>query len=289
MGLYDRGYYQEERSQWDRHEAARERTVVLPLIIANVAVWLLDAFSPEGQWLGERLAISAETLREPWNWWRFVTYGFVHSPLAGGNVMHLLGNMLVLWFFGRPVEQLLGRGPFLRVWFAALVVAGAGWALVHWLTGRPGYAIGASGAVSAILIIFIIRFPQAMVSLFGVIPMRAWILGVMVIAMDVLSSLNPASRVAGEAHLFGAAFGAAVDRWGWNLGWLDLSRPWSALRRFFSGGPRLRVHRPADDSLDEKADAILAKVNEQGLDSLTRRERQILERHSQQLRQRRGG
>lgn len=286
MGLYDRGYYREERTPWERMEAARDRSWIIPLIAVNVVLWLADAFTNDGMWLSNRMAITGQTLLQPWNWWKFLTYGFAHSPLQQNGVMHILGNMLVLYFFGTPVERDLGQPRFLRIYLASIVLSGAGWALVSWLTGREGLAIGASGAVSAVVMMFIFRYPQATVLLFFVIPVKAWILGVIMITQDFLRSFDPTSRVAGEAHLFGAAFGAACHVWNWKLQWLDFS--W--LAGWFQSRPRLRVHDPESKSrgLQEQADAILDKISREGEASLTRKERKILEQYSEQVRSRRG-
>lgn len=293
MGLQDRGYYREEAAGWQAWERRQNQSVIIPLIVANAVVYLLDAFTPDGKWLSDHLAITTETLWQPWTWWRFLTYGFAHAPLGSGDVLHILGNMLMLYMLGRPVEQYLGPGRFLRTWMLAIVVSGVGWALVNWMLGRPGSAIGASGAVSAVLMIFVLKYPHETVLLFFAIPIRVWVLGVIVVAQDFLRSLDPESKIAGEAHLAGLAFGALCYYTGWSFQWLDWSGAAKAVGDFLKGRPRLRIHDPAERtaersrSLAEQADAVLAKIQEQGLESLTRREQDILARHSQQVRERR--
>lgn len=76
------------------------------------------------------------------DWWRLVTYAFLHS-----GFLHVAFNMLMLWWFGRPLEALIGRGRFLGV-FAVSILAGAAGALIV-SPGTP--SIGASGAVFGIL------------------------------------------------------------------------------------------------------------------------------------------
>jgi len=76
------------------------------------------------------------------DWWRLVTYAFLHS-----GVLHIAFNVLMLWWFGRPLEALIGRGRFLGV-FAVSILAGAAGALIV-SPGTP--SIGASGAVFGIL------------------------------------------------------------------------------------------------------------------------------------------
>ncbi len=289
MGLQDRGYYREEAAGWQAWERRQNQSVIVPLIIVNAAVFLLDAFTPGGHWLNDRMAITPETLGKPWMWWQFLTYGFAHAPLASGNVLHILGNMFMLYMFGRPVEEQIGKGRFLRTYLLAIVVAGVGSALIYWLTGHQASVVGASGAVSAILMMFVFRFPNTTIMFMFLFPMRAWIVGVIVVAQDFLTSLSPTSHVAGEAHLFGAAFGAICHTTGWSFRWLDWSGVAGAIGGFLKGRPRLRIHDPGErsKSLAEQADAVLAKIQEQGLESLTKREQDVLARHSQQVRERR--
>jgi membrane associated rhomboid family serine protease len=76
------------------------------------------------------------------DWWRLVTNAFLH-----GSILHIFFNMLMLWWFGRPLEVLLGRGRFLAVYLVSILAGSAGALLVS--PGIP--TIGASGAVFGIL------------------------------------------------------------------------------------------------------------------------------------------
>jgi membrane associated rhomboid family serine protease len=76
------------------------------------------------------------------DWWRLVTAAFLH-----GSPLHIFFNMLMLWWFGRPLELLLGRGRFLAIFFISILAGSAG-ALLYTPT-QP--TIGASGAVFGIL------------------------------------------------------------------------------------------------------------------------------------------
>jgi membrane associated rhomboid family serine protease len=75
-------------------------------------------------------------------WWRLITSGFLHA-----GPIHLFFNMLMLWWFGRPLEQLIGGGRFLSV-YAVSLLAGAAGALLITPTSA---SVGASGAVFGIL------------------------------------------------------------------------------------------------------------------------------------------
>ena len=86
-------------------------------------------------------------------WWQFLTAGFTHAPAGvGPGVWHIAGNMLVLFFLGRSVEDRYGPREFLRIYLATLVFANVAWCLVTMLTyGLNGPGIyGASGAIAGI-------------------------------------------------------------------------------------------------------------------------------------------
>jgi membrane associated rhomboid family serine protease len=129
--------------------AAREGTgfmVTNALIVINVIVYLAQASgsgslgNPAGE-VFQRGYLDAATVASG-EWWRLVTNEFLH-----GNPIHLFFNMLMLWWFGRPLEALLGKARFLAVYFISILCGSAGALLVS-----PNVAtIGASGAVFGIL------------------------------------------------------------------------------------------------------------------------------------------
>jgi membrane associated rhomboid family serine protease len=120
--------------------------VTKTLIAINVIVYLLQATNggtftnPAGEVFQKGFLRAFEVANG--EWWRLVTNAFLH-----GSVIHLGFNMLMLWWFGRPLEGLLGRVRFLAVYFIA-VLAGSAGALILAPTAAT---IGASGAVFGIL------------------------------------------------------------------------------------------------------------------------------------------
>jgi membrane associated rhomboid family serine protease len=120
--------------------------VTKTLIGINVLVYLLQATgggtltNPSGEIFLKGYLRAYEVASG--EWWRLVTSAFLH-----GSPLHLFFNMLMLWWFGRPLELLLGRGRFLAVYFLSILAGSAG-ALIVTPTGAT---IGASGAVFGIL------------------------------------------------------------------------------------------------------------------------------------------
>jgi len=319
MGLENRDYYRDKHEwgrQWHPDDDRRRRAystgshrAITTLILINVAVAILDLFFPRvqlspdetammtGQQIAEieqnaphmltqLLALDTDLAERPWKIYTLVTHGFAHAPLDGRRpgLFHLLGNMLALFFLGRMVEARLGYYEFLRFYLLAMVVAGLAFLIWHWAIGEPASAVGASGAVTAVVMAFVFMFPHEKVLLFFVLPVPAWALGVLIVFGDIWSSFSPASRIAVQEHLAGAAFGAAYCYFGWNLRWLRIER----LKRLFKRGPKLKIHREDPlDSLRAEGDRILQKIAEQGESSLTNRERRTLKKYSEQIRRQR--
>ena len=295
MGLEDRQYYRDQQDwgrQWQpggqqRGTSVISSSIVVTLIVINVAIAILDLFTPAmpggGHWLSDHLALTTEVLQKPWLGYTFLTYGFAHSPLDGDGMWHIVGNMAVLFFLGRWVEYRLGYWEFLRFYLVSIVLAGVAFVLMR-IAGDPSSCIGASGAVSAVLMLFVFMYPKQTVLLFFVLPIPAWVLGAFVVVSDIMTSLRPESVIAYEAHLAGLAFGAAYAYFGWNLRWMRFER----LGSLFKSKPRLKVHSPGVDSqLQSQADQILKKIADQGEASLTPKERRLLNRYSKQIRNRR--
>jgi membrane associated rhomboid family serine protease len=233
------------------------------------------------------MAVHVSTLKHPWLWWEFLTYGFAHSPY---DYTHILFNMMGLYFLGRDVEDAYGPKEFLRFYLAAMVFASVVWCVVNRLTGAPGGAIayGASGAIAGVVILYALNFPHRMLLLFFVIPVPAWLCGVLIVVLDMLGASGHGLEVSGHGgekvqiaysmHLAGAAFAAIYYQCGWNFA--RLTSWWTAWPSFFRRKPALRVHHPNDATLDdlgEQVDRILEKISREGEASLTAKERQMLE------------
>jgi hypothetical protein len=203
--------------------------------------------------------------------------------------MHIIGNMLGLFFLGPPVEQRYGSREFLRIYLVLIVFAGLIWAAVQLLRGVPhGGVVGASGAVVGVVVLFALNYPKQTVLFMFAIPMPAWVLGVMIVVFDLMGSLSPESKqVAFEAHLAGAGLSFLYWRGGWSF-----TRLTDTLRvdKLFQRRPRLKVHRPEDDEVPDKKDVamsaevdrILEKISREGEASLTRKERRTLQNASRQ-------
>ena len=282
MGIYDRSYYRDEVpafQPWDKY------SMVTNLIIANAVVMLLNFFfTNRTDDISQFLLLRATDLAEPWNWYRFLTYGFVH-----GDIMHLLLNMMSLYFLGQAVEARYGRWEFLRFYLVTVVVSGLLFGLLRLIPGLPGGSVrGASGAVVGVSMLYVYNYPNATIMLAGILPLKAWVFGVIM----VLGNLLGTSRyVAYDVHLAGIACATAYYYGNLNLGFMENAG--EKLGNVFKRKPKLRVHREEDEepvpSRDEaEADRLLEKIHREGQSSLSTKEQKFLENYSRRMREKRG-
>ncbi len=199
--------------------------------------------------------------------------------------------MFALWLFGRDVEQRYGRREYVAFYLVAVVFAGIVWSIFSSANGISAAMLGASGGISAVLILFALNYPRRTVLMMFVIPMPMWLLACIIVGMDIMGAMgSPVSdrggNVAFTAHLGGALFAYLYYRGGWKLeNWLpgnfSLPRPGKK--------SNLRIHDPEDatQKTDERVDEILKKIQEHGQDSLTWRERRILEKASKEYQRKR--
>jgi len=255
-------------------------------------------------------ALALDPARFPTAWWTIGTYMFVHAWLA-----HLAFNMFTLWMFGPRLEQEWGTRSFVRFY----LWCGLGGAVAHLLFAQHSSVIGASGAISGVLVAYALRWPDEEVYIFGVIPMKSRWLVVALLAMNIVFALSPSSRIDWTAHVGGMAFGWIFLKL-YAVGGINRVRGWvSAVPDEPEDMPRAvpRNRAPMRDragSVDEvvarsnaivlrqakpvqhvpkqetpkeyaaRVNQVLDKISQQGIASLTRDERRLLEEMSRKLR-----
>lgn len=240
--------------------------------------------------------------------WQLWTFQFLH-----GDLLHLIGNLLGLWFFGRFVEHVLGVPRYLLAYFGAGVLGGllqCGLMLLfpfHF----GGFVFGASAGVMGIFAIFCRLQANAEIRWNFILPIRAevllWITG----AISLFFTIVPSGRgggVAHAAHLGGLLAGLAFVRLGWHHDYQPL--PWmewiEAIRSRRRARPIVKVRFPKassssagsaweagpapgssaedGDFMSKEVDPILDKIRAHGsAQCLTDRERAILEQARSRL------
>lgn len=201
----------------------RNDNTVLVLIGLNILVYLAELFFrniPVIPWLS---MIPLAVVERGWVW-QFVTYMFVHDPRS---ISHLVFNMFALFIFGRQVERYMGSMEFLLYYFLTGILAGVFSFFVYLFTGNPLiFLMGASGAIFAVQLAFAAFFPDSIIYLWGIIPLRA---PVMVLGFTALEMVFMVTGMGGNvAHTTHLA--------GFGIGWLYFIvrfgiNPWRAMRR----------------------------------------------------------
>ena len=275
MANYDDGYGQ-QRTQVSLPPLT---PWVRRLLIANVSVFVFFMVVGLGS-LGLQETIIDFLAVDPDMWrsfipalWQWVTYQFVHD-MAG--LSHLFINMLMLYFFGTMLEGLIGGRRFITHYLIAGCVGAIAHILFMLALGQPSTAIGASGAVYGVVFATATLRPRAEVLLLF-IPIRLWFLAALLAALDVyplireLSGAGGGDRTAHFVHLGGALYGfiAVKKRWIWG-------DPLAALER-----KRAVAQTERQVGEEQRVDALLAKINREGIGSLSGAEKAFLKKASE--------
>jgi membrane associated rhomboid family serine protease len=228
--------------------------------------------------------------------WRLVTYAFCHDRLG---VWHIFFNMLFLYWFGCTIESMYGGREFLLFYLTAAVVAGLAFVALDLYTGSKIPAIGASGSVMAVTMLYAWHFPRETIYLFWLIRVEIRWLVIFYVIVDLhpvllaLAGENFYTGVANSAHLGGLAFGFLYGRYQWRLEPLGESLTqfrwrWKAHARQLRIAPETRP-QPGSDPVMRRVDELLVKISESGEASLTDEERLFLQLASERLKSRREG
>jgi membrane associated rhomboid family serine protease len=292
MGIYDRDYSRDSQTGF---QLSAPTTATMQLMVVTGLVYLAQFVFPV---VNDLFALKTDWFLRPWTAYQLLTYGFLHST---GDVAHILINMLVLFMFGREVEARYGKREFLLFYLVGIVAAGLVWSLSEYganlsnpqfaaliESGRVPTAVGASGALAALVVLFAFNWPHRQVLLFFVIPMPMWVAAALGILFDVKGAIARSGNIAFACHLGGALYGLVYYKFGWRLSQFLPAN--LALPKIPGTGPKLRVHDPNDDEeelLSQQVDRILEKIQREGQDSLTWKERRTLERASKEYQQKR--
>jgi membrane associated rhomboid family serine protease len=266
------------------------------LIAVNVAVFVLQiASSPTLYFkLVEFGALSLKGVQDHY-YWQFLTFQFLH-----GGIWHLVVNLFMLYMFGRPLEDALGKGAFLMMYLASGVAGGLLQillALVWPVLGGP--MVGASAGISGVVGAFALLRPDLTFLFMFIIPLRAkhflWLL-IGISALCLVFNWSPG--VAHAAHLGGILFGVAYLRWMRDSDLVAFWHRWKPRRRSrpivkvrfpkasssWEPGPAPARRTEEGDFISKEVDPILDKVNAHGIQSLTQLERDILDKAREKLR-----
>ena len=183
---------------------------IIRIIIAiNIAVFLLWNItgSSEPVFMIQNFLVSWSALAQG-RFWTLLTSVFSHNMS-----LHIFINMYVLYGFGSVLERILGWRSFLKFYLLAGIISSLSHCLVSaWLLQNPDLpALGASGAISGVILVFALTFPRQKLFLFGLIPLPAFLGALAFIGLDLWGLVAQASGgglpIGHGAHLGGAITG----------------------------------------------------------------------------------
>jgi len=184
-------------------------TVTIIIIVVTVIVSIVCFGNAT---MADKLIFNAWSIANRREYWRFFTHALLH-----GGWGHLIINMFVLYSFGTTVEAVFdflygGKGALYFVLF--YVAAAAVSSIWDYLEHRNDYsynALGASGAVNAVLFASIVFNPMAKLIVFPIpVPLPAWLFAILYLGYSVYMSKRGGDNIGHRAHISGAVFGAAV-------------------------------------------------------------------------------
>jgi len=240
------------------------------IIIFTVSIYLGQWIFPG--WLELAGALIPEKTIFSFQIWRVFSYIFLH-----GSFFHILLNLFMLWSFGKELEYLWGTKEFIKYFF----LCGIGAACFNLILDpfSTGRIIGSSGAIYGLLVAFAMNFPNSVIYLYGLIPVRTKHFVILLTAIEFLASFEGSSTIARFAHLGGMATGFAYLKFFSFRSLVDQS--YSKLKNSLFTKERLikRVDIGTED-LTKEVDKILEKVLKTGPGSLTENEREVMRRYS---------
>ena len=277
----------------------RYGNMITKIILVNMAVLLfvsiVKAFTPPGSTfyatLIEYLALNAETFKWLTRPWTFVTHMFLHE-----GFWHFAGNMLMLYWFGRIVGDLIGDKKILPLYLVGGFMGAFFYLIFVNIVGFKGYGLGASGAVMCFVMSSAFLAPEYNLRLLLLGNVRLKYVALSVVVIDILTHLstNPGGTF---AHIGGAFMGGLYVHF-LQRG-TDFTDPLQRLFERFSGDRRPKKKAPMkvvfnrkseaatyerpsqrSEGTQEQIDQILDKINDSGYDSLTKEEKDYLYRAS---------
>ncbi len=239
------------------------------MLIANASLFVLQNIIPE---LTSQLGLVPALFFSdfPNKLFQPFTYMFLH-----GGFFHLLFNMFILWMFGTEIELTWGSKKFARFY----ILSGLFGAILTLIiqSDQMVTTVGASAAIYGVLVAYWLMFPNRMLYIYFVLPVKVkWAIP----GLMLLGFLAGGANIAHMAHLGGALFAFVYLKADWR--WLQFGNYFSKLR-YKQKEAKLDKNRQKAENVMKRVDEILDKINAVGIDNITTEERRFLEDASTQL------
>ena len=254
-------------------------TITIPsgvkfLLIVNIIIFILIELSGQKYLLFRIFGLVPSLVWSKFKIWQLFTYLFIH-----GGIFHIFFNMFVLWMFGKDLESQWGKMEFLLFYFVCGI--GAGLITVLFSVNSIVPIVGASGAIYGLLLAYGFTYPNQMVYLYGLVPIKVkyMVLGLGAIAFFASLSASQ-SNVSHITHLSGMIIGLIFIYF--NINWKVIKLWYIRMRlKGLSQQPAKQDNEEAQ--MKKQVDKILDKLNDSGWDSLTEQEENYLTQASKRL------
>ena len=244
------------------------------LLIVNIVVFVLVELSGQQSLLFRTFGLVPSLVWSKFKIWQLFTYLFIH-----GGIFHIFFNLFVLWMFGKDLESQWGKMEFLLFYFICGI--GAGLITVLFSVNSIVPIVGASGAIYGLLLAYGFTYPNQMVYLYGLVPIKVkyMVLGLGAIAFFASLSASQ-SNVSHITHLSGMIIGLIFIYF--NINWKVIKLWYIRMRlKGLSQQPAKQDNEEAQ--MKKQVDKILDKLNDSGWDSLTEQEENYLTQASKRL------
>ena len=247
---------------------------VKTLLIINVFTFIIIEMSGQRNLLFQIFGLVPRTVIYEYKIWQTFTYLFVH-----GGLLHILFNMFVLWMFGKDLEIEWGKNNFLLFYFICGIGSGVMTVLINMNSFIP--IVGASGAIYGLLVAYGYTYPNRIIYLYGLFPLRVKYLVVSLGIIAFFASLSTSSsNISHITHLSGMLIG---------ISYIVLTYNWKTIHLLYVKMRIKSIQKQTDENNNEietikiKMDKILDKLNAGGWENLSSHEKDFLTKSSKQL------
>lgn len=272
----------------NRESYLNDRLIAIKwIIIVTIGVFIIQNIfkvwfaSPV---IEELFALSRTHLKSGYIW-TLITYGFLHA-----NFLHILVNLLVIFFVGRILEPYIGPKAVLKLYFISTFTGGLLWLLLN--NNLFSVLVGASAAGFGLMTFFCLSFPNQMITvlLFFILPITLkpkyvlWGMIAIELFLFIFFELPGKSVVASSAHLGGIIGGLIsfqlISRQGIMnklKSGISIEKPeWMKRKGLWKEDSKFKINLKSKKKMEEEVDRILDKINKEGFSSLSDAEKKIL-------------
>jgi membrane associated rhomboid family serine protease len=219
-------------------------------------------------------------------------WGIITSIFSHFEIWHLIFNMLFLYFSGQLFEQIFDKRRLWQTYIFGGISGGMLEIAAHYLfpsfQNADQVVVGASGSIMAIFTALAFHSPNIRVNLFGIFPVKIYLIAIFFLLNDLIGIADPSDNVAHFAHLGGAIFGLiSIQSMHSNNNILSvLGSFFDRIKKIITSGKstksgKAKIKTDEDYNLEkkrrqEKTDAILDKISKSGYESLTKEEKDFL-------------